>query len=284
MFDFRYHIISLVAVFLALGVGIVMGTMVVEKGVVADQQKTLIAKIEKDFQTLRQENAVANEKLAAADAFQKAMIPYTVNGKLSGQNVDVVITTTAIDNASRDALVDTLNKSGVRQVSVVTLSPDFNISNKDNADKVAAVLNAPGTSGDALKDRLMSEIGKELVTMQNPKLIEDLKALGVIKVSGPLDQAAQSVIVVGGSASEPQTDHVDAQLIKAMSVFNVNIAGVETTSVKNTYIPAYQKLGISTVDDIDLPAGLVSTVLSLSGQAGNYGVKSTAKQLMPSRP
>ena len=54
MMDIRYHIATLIAVFLALGVGILVGSTVVGSDVLNDQQKKMIDQLEKQFEVLRQ--------------------------------------------------------------------------------------------------------------------------------------------------------------------------------------------------------------------------------------
>ncbi len=53
MFDMRYHIASLVAVFLALTVGIVLGTAIVNRGVLVRQQNALVGSLRTEFASLR---------------------------------------------------------------------------------------------------------------------------------------------------------------------------------------------------------------------------------------
>jgi len=62
---------------------------------------------------------------------------------------------------------------------------------------------------------------------------------------------------------------------------NVPVFGVETSDVAYSYMKEYQKLKVSTVDNIDMIPGQLSLVMSVYGKPGNYGIKTTARQLMP---
>jgi hypothetical protein len=76
-------------------------------------------------------------------------------------------------------------------------------------------------------------------------------------------------------------ENLDTPLIESLKTQNIMIAGAETSDVKTSYIQKYKNLGLNTVDNLDMPAGLVSVVYVLNGQTGNYGTKPTADRLMP---
>ena len=58
--------------------------------------------------------------------------------------------------------------------------------------------------------------------------------------------------------------------------------GVEKTDSRPSAVEAFGKGGLSTVDDVDEPAGKLALVLLLAGaQTGHYGVKQTADDPLP---
>lgn len=280
MFDFRYHIISLVAVFLALGIGTLFGIMVVEEGVVSEQEKALISRIERDFDKLRRENSEADKSLKEAEDFQKAIIPLTVTDKLLNQNVALIVTT-SLNEETKNSLVKVLTLSGANIASTTVISADLGLKENDNIGKINTLLGTSDLTGNNLKSQLLSEIGRQIATQENPDLMYQLRDLGVFKSEGAYDTPVQLVVVVGGSNKAKSTDWVDVPLITTIKEYNVTIAGVETFSVKKSYMITYQELGISTVDNIDKSAGLVSLIYALGGVAGDYGEKPTAEQLLP---
>lgn len=283
MFDFRYHIISLTAVFLALGVGIVLGTMVVEKGVVSEQQKALVSRIEKDFEALRSENRQAAARLELAEQFADEIVPMMVANKLTGQNVALVVTTSMTDEVGR-GISETIQKAGARVTSTTTIQSDVGLGDKEKAAKIEALIAEATPAGGPLKARLLTEVAKDISTGQQPKLLQDLAGYGSLKLNGVYDVPVQAVVVIGGTDGKVAVDDIDAAFIKGVVAYNVPVVGVETSTVKNSYMNGYQGLGISTVDDIDLVAGRIALILVLSGQSGHYGIKPTAKQMLPAGP
>ncbi|SJZ85258.1 copper transporter [Selenihalanaerobacter shriftii] len=95
--DLRYQIITVVIIFLSLGIGILIGSsMVGEEGVIKEQ-KRLISRLETDFNQLRQNNQQfqnqvqsLQEKLETNHKFQEKILPLVIKDKINGSKVLVV--------------------------------------------------------------------------------------------------------------------------------------------------------------------------------------------------
>ena len=111
MYNLRYHIASLVAVFLALAMGLLLGTIVVERGVLSDQQTTLVAGLQKDFSQIRAESAALKTANDALSAFAGEAAPKLVDGALTGRTVLVIA---APDSADTVASVTSAVKTAPR--------------------------------------------------------------------------------------------------------------------------------------------------------------------------
>ena len=95
--DIRYHIASLAAVFLALALGILIGTSMISSDAINEQQKKMIEGLEKEFAVLREENKVnadalmqAQEVIANQQKFNERVLPLLVSGKLEGRKIAVI--------------------------------------------------------------------------------------------------------------------------------------------------------------------------------------------------
>lgn len=268
--------------FLALGMGILVGTMIGEKGAVSQPQKALVERIEADFGQLRAENRLLNEQNQANEKFQRAVLPVLISGQLVQKNVALVVTT-SLDPSIQKVLANVFEMAGGRLVSTTTLAPHLALDKKENVEKVNALLGVTGLPLRQLKGRVLGEIAKQLVTGQNPKFIGDLAGAGIIGTDGAYDIAVNAVVVVGGAEENKKDDPetIDIPLMKALLEFNIQVVGAETTKVKVSYMPIYQRTGIATVDNIDSPIGEISLVYALKGERGNFGIKSTAQQAVP---
>ena len=89
MIDFRYHLVSIVAVFLALAIGIVVGTTALKPAVLTGLQKTATAEKAR-IDALFARNAQLKNQLRAAQAFAQAGEQLTLGDLLDGQRVVLV--------------------------------------------------------------------------------------------------------------------------------------------------------------------------------------------------
>jgi hypothetical protein len=58
--------------------------------------------------------------------------------------------------------------------------------------------------------------------------------------------------------------------------------GIETTGDRTSAVRIFDRADLSTVDNVDTPAGRLALALLLAGaERGNYGVKETATEVLP---
>lgn len=128
MINFRYHLISVVAIFLALGIGIVMGSTVIDRAIV-DGLQNRIDVAEKNSIERKVENERLRDAVERQNAQDSALAPHSVRNYLDGQTVYVL----AIGDVSDDLIVETrelLAVSGARLGSEVLFNSSFLLSNK----------------------------------------------------------------------------------------------------------------------------------------------------------
>src|SRR5437763_14025141 len=89
MLDFRYHALSLVAVFLALGIGIVLGATLGDS-VVSQANKDVRSSLRGDLISARDSARKATDELTGRDRFDTDAFPYVAGGRLRGQRVAIV--------------------------------------------------------------------------------------------------------------------------------------------------------------------------------------------------
>lgn len=121
---------------------------------------------------------------------------------------------------------------------------------------------------------------------EDPSLISFLEQNDLVKFSGDNSIPVNGVILLGGAnnLNSYLVESFDQGLITYFNNQGIRVFGVEQSQVAHSYIPVYQKNNISTVDNIDLSPGQISLVLAMEGEAGDYGMKATAKKFMPSLP
>ncbi|MDT5043687.1 MAG: hypothetical protein QOE51_4672, partial [Actinoplanes sp.] len=89
MINFRYHVVSLTAVFLALAIGLVVGTAALN-GPVADSLKDQVTALSKDNSNYRDQANQYRDELNRAQDFATEVSGPLVAGKLTGRRVLLV--------------------------------------------------------------------------------------------------------------------------------------------------------------------------------------------------
>ncbi len=285
--DLKYHIASLAAVFLALGIGILIGTTMIGSDVIMKQQERLVMNLQQEFVSLREENrrtaaalAAMQEDLAYQQQFNREVLPVLVQGRLQGRKVALVDLNYRKEH---DGLVNVLRTAGaeVQSVTVVNLSA---LRNPETSSRVAVFL---GREREAPPDRYLPDLARTLaralLTGEASELTGFLEEQEIVRISGAYGVAPHDVILIGGGKGKDQdyAKPFDLVLIKTWQSYGLRVFGVEDSRVPVSYMRYYQSAGLTTVDNIDTVYGQVALVRAMGGYPGHYGIKETAEAFIP---
>ncbi len=285
--DYKYHIASLVAVFLALGIGILIGSTLLGNDALVDYQKQVTNGLESQLQSLRETNETIQAQANTLETdsnmhkqFEKQVLPALVGGKLAGKNFAVV----ELNNFGFPPELSEVIKIAGGNVSSVT-----SVNAIDDEKKTISMLRQELAwtvmASDELYKRFGVEIANNIATGENKAVISYMVEKELLKTSGDYGIPVDGIIIVGGSYKEDNRNiQIDISLIDYFNELNISMVGVEETDVIFSSMKEYQRKHISTVDNIDTVPGQMAMVLALGGQPGYYGIKSTAQKLMPDLP
>ena len=277
MLDFRYHALSLVAVFLALGIGIVLGATLGDS-VVSQANKDVRSSLHDDVIHALAAAHTANAAVSQRDRFDTAAFPYIAGGRLRGRRVAIVSSGPIpqdVENSARNAVKDA--GGTVDALSRFDAQPDLVAL----GNKLGKRFQLLGTAPSQLRP-LARRIGTSLVDGTGP--VQRLKAGFPDAFNGDYRGADAVIYYRSADARDNQAKTFEAALIEGMRAAAVPVVGVERTSTDPSQIPEYVNTGISTVDDIDIPPGRIALVLTLAGRTGDYGFKKTAQAPIPPAP
>lgn len=123
MIDFRYHLVSIVAVFLALAVGLVIGSTALRGDVLTGLNA--VSQHEKKVNgSLYAHNAQLKARIAADDAFARAAEPRLLNGLLTGEHI-VLVLAPGTDGSTVSGITSALAQAGATVTGEVMLSARF---------------------------------------------------------------------------------------------------------------------------------------------------------------
>ena len=277
MLDMRYHVISLVAVFFALGIGILLGTTIVERGLIAEQ-KAQIKSLRKTFEEIKTKNAELNQELDAYKKYASESRSYMITGRLAGRSI-AVLTGKDPDDKGLSSIHDGVAAAG--GAIPVTISISGSKVYEDQA--VIANLNTLfGAQADeqALRERVFAEVVNQLKTASNVGILATFQQLGVLQLEGALQGPVSQAMLLGG-IEEKALDRMDVPLIKAFTSAGFPLMGVGSGRTPDSVLVTYGKNGISTVDHVETTPGQVAMVMVLQGASGNYGSGKSAGRMIP---
>lgn len=162
MINLRYHVVSITAVFLALGIGIAMGSSFLGSAAV-DQVDQNISAVRREAATARAERDVQRDEVARLEDLQAEMMaegpPTQFTSDLTEQPV-ILLTVGGVDEASLEALRIALESSEAAFDGVLRVNDK--IIDDGSAEELAAVVGAPEAKGDELRDELVDAVATEL--------------------------------------------------------------------------------------------------------------------------
>ncbi len=287
MFDYRYHALSLAAVLLALAVGIVIGVAIGDSNLVSSAKNGIVANLDSEVSGSRRQAEQLQEKLGDEEAFANGLYPLAVHDLLSGRSVGLVFL-----GASSDR-VDGLVRSAVTQaggdLTVVTaVREPLNLA--AISQEAAGTHYAALAGSTALIERFGKLVGRQLVSggqAVDRELLSRVRGGLLSAFDGQLGRL-EGLVVVRADPSEMTPEQAAASaafetgLLSGVAAVGVPAVGVELTGTEPSQIIWYKGKDVSSVDDLDAPAGQAALAYALAGAHGAFGVKPTADSLLPS--
>lgn len=275
--DYKYHVITVVAIFLALAIGILIGSTMLGDDFVGEQQKLLADRLERDFQNLRVQNGLTKRELSSVretvktyQEFCSQAMPALIKDKLRDKRVAVIQTGNSCELGH---VLEPLRLAGTEIKTVVSVLEEFSL-----ADVSAGIFGET-----AQGEQPVQILGKSILFGDMDGVLPVFTEKKLVTVSGTPGGPYDAVILVGGNEIDggEQFKWVDLPLLDYFLENSVQTVGVEASSAVFSYMNIYQSRSIATIDNIETIPGKIALVYALLGETGNFGVKKTAKKLVP---
>ncbi len=282
MLDARYHLFYSIAIFLMLGFGILIGASYYGP-VQMSQQEKAIKTLGAETNAVVQERNRLQGRLNDDEQALASLLPALVRGKLAGKKI-VLIQTGDSSEATQTAN-QALEDAGATVTATVVLTGRWGSLTSRQRAALPSAASDPAAQDKSLLASLASALGSGTAApaSADAAVPAALQSAGLLTVSGDLSQPCSLFVVVGGSSADLPSTAVDPALLAGFQALAkpVTLVGCEPYSAVSSSVPAYQAAGIATVDCIDLPLGQIALPLALRGEAGDYGLKATARQRLP---
>lgn len=276
----RYHAASLIAVFIALAVGILVGA---EFGgdALNNTRRDLEHSLVGNLQDARSQVDDLNADLNRSDEFAERVYPALTRERLEGKRI-AILALGGLPSPVTEEVEEALAPTGGRLVGVGVVREPVDVNGLAE-DLAKTRFSGLQTEPDALGE-LGTGLGRQLVI--GGKLPEVVRGHLFTRASGNFG-GLDGVIVVRdqpeemGTVQREKTNQLEAALMDGVTATRRPAVGVETSTDDSSSISFFQSNGLASVDDVDLTAGKLATIFALLGADGSFGVKGSADQLLP---
>lgn len=288
MIDIRYHIISLISVFIALAIGILIGSSMAPSTTtkLVDAVKRQNEKVDSVLAEYERDHAV----LGRLELTLGSMIRPLVRNRLEGRRVAIIQTGDQPD-ATR-AAAEAISEAGGTLASTTTLTSVYDELSDEDVTRIRSEMPEEPTSNDPEVDLLRAvatafrqgaadagHTDGDLAVLRRERLIT---------TDGDYGKPVSMVVIVGGTgvdsdlSAEPlaarEGDMID---LLTSNGAHVSVVGVESTNVANSSLTTYRNAGLATIDCIDRAIGKLDLIYALNGEKANYGVRAAADRILP---
>jgi len=307
MVNLRYHVVSLIAVFLALTVGIVMGSTVVDR-VTVDALNQRVTSVGRSVNAAQAENSRLSAQLGTIRDFADQSRDQLVRGRLKGVPV-LLVALTGIDRKPVDELRQALASSQATMAGGLWLTAKLRLDNDADLRAMAVALGVAVDRPEVLRRLALAKLTEALAgsTDANPNpALAALTTAGFVTYEAPPAQATATigpnvalppglrVVIVSGAGADVGDDLVALPLARDLGQSPGRLvageSGQDTPGGRGVFVGLVRKddalaSRVSSVDNLESPMGQAATVLALEALAGprtgHFGVGPGAQRLLP---
>lgn len=279
MYNLRYHIASLVAVFLALALGLVLGGLVVQRGAFDKQQQAIVAGLQRDFKKLTEQNKSLKSDLDLVGGYSRQMTSAWVSDRLAGKTVLLMADEGHAD--ARDAARRAIEDAGGSVVVVTFRGRGLSLDQQKAGDAARSVV---GTATQDLPASVAASLTAEWLAPAPARPLTDaLVSAGVLGVEG-LAANLQVTAVVDLAVFDGHADPVALAVAGNAAKRMPTVCAQSRGDSADLAVTGAEKR-ISALDTLDTEYGRFSLVALISGgQQGFWGFGKGANGAYPPMP
>ena len=309
MIDFRYHLVSLIAVFLAVALGIIIGTTALNEPILADIEGQ-VADLEQDKRSLEDLSQQLQAQLDTSQAFDDAIAPALVDGTLAGSSVLLVVANEEIAPETVESVAALVGEADGTVAGQITLLPAYTDPSTEAALQgyvtggglPSGVQLPEADDAGQLVGALLAQVlmvppgGTEPDAASISSVLAGLSALDVLSQdSDAVEPADYAIVLAAGAFTGDDAAERNGALVDLVSALDAAgsgavVAGDAASAAETGLVGVIRadpalSAAISTVDNVDTTAGQISTVLALGqegeGTSGKYGTGEDTQPVPP---
>ncbi len=280
MFDFRYHALSLAAVFIALVVGLLLGVAIGDMELVSGAREELRDSLRADVRKADQERDEARVREREQAQFADAAYPILTAGQLPAARIGLVLL--GDDDGAPEIVRDALEPTGADLAFVAVV--------RQSIDLAAVAESARGTRYANIErdPTLLDDLGKRagIQMVLGGKLIGQVRTGLLRSLSGRLGDL-DGVIVMRSTDKPADRDaarrlnEMHDGIARGLVQTGVPVVGAERRASEPSSIGWFRDRELSSIDNVNEQAGSAALVFVLAGSQGAYGRRDSAQALLP---
>lgn len=285
--NIKHFIITIIAIFLSLGIGIFIGVIIDSQQLFIDQQKVLVTQIEEEFDGFKQKNYELMSKLEEYrrdnESKEKFLdIVYHNLSKDSLADLNVMVITMFTENDYLD-MEEVFSNTRINKIIEIKIPK----GNDNNIEDIFRTLKNSSQIESNYYDEIQESISEKVysrILMEGYSTLPFyLKGIDHIDYKGDIYSTIDYVILIddGFKINNKAYIFVRKELINLINNNNISLMAIEKSDTSHSSMSFYKELGISTVDNIDTKLGQIAMLMVLNGKKGHFGEKVTADSLIP---
>lgn len=305
MISFRFHLVSFIGIFLALGIGIAVGATVVDQATV-DYLEQQVREVGDRADRTNADNDRLNNELGTWQKFADEAGDELVEGRLRGVDV-VVVAVQGVDRQPVERMRQSIVSAGARLHGTVWFTSKLRLEQPASVSALSEVLVVSPGPADLVRRSLIDRLATQWATGAATPL-RALAQEGFVELEVPAGTdvditvlpANVRVVVIGGGKAEVPDEQLAAPLASSLArqaPLRVLAAEAEVPATGDTpparavFVGPLRTDGdvaarLSTVDNLESYRGRIAAVLALAdlgaeGKVGHFGVGPRASRLVP---
>lgn len=291
MVNFRFHLLSLTAVFLALAVGIAIGATVVDQATVDALQQRLNA-----FEATQRENERLQARVDEWQRFSEQAADEFVEGRLP-QHPILIVTVQGVDEAPVDRFRQSLSRAGALITGTISFTSKLRLDKTDDVVALSQILGLPRGRPDELRRAMITRLASSWAGSGEATPLPALIAGAFAEFESPqgievdpasLPRLQTKFVVVSDESADVPNDLLaipfTTQLAKSFPA-SVLAAEPEGTAFVGPLRQGEVANTLATVDNLGDFRGRMAAVLAVQDLAnkkvGHYGTGPRAGRLVP---
>lgn len=287
-FNMKHFVITIVSIFLALGIGIAIGATIDGQQLFIEEQGRLVEQIEKSIDKVKEEN---NSLVEEIDGYKSVIKDYE---DYFEEKVRYEASTNPLDNRvlvidlfsgfDKNNVKDILKDLGAQRVDEVSISNIYDSANKETLNALKEEFDLSIDSPEKLRAEMLNLLFTE--TEKFERVEELLRAVQYIDVKGSLESIADNYdyVVIADSNANLDDDiknNIRNMIIDNLNGINLSFSAVQSYADEPQSMKFYKDNRVSTIDNVDQATGKLALIQLISGKTGSYGVKDYSTALMP---